>query len=637
MGLPPSLSTLTNKGETARAPRAPGLFAKFFGKFKFLSKSLRYILAFATAFLVSQINLDYIEAFFYDLRVKYRVAPEVSGDIIQVITDSKTVEQFRGVPGFDVHQLVLEKIKSKNPYAIVYVTDLTTIEGSDEQKKSFARTAAEFENLYQVTDELEMKGEQGKINLPAPLDTIKKASGPKTVDSKLFAKDGVTRRLFVSYQDQLMLHPILASHYNSEIKEASKIRGQIDVFDSKQIYIYFHPTGSFKTVRFEDIFNGTAADLNLENKIVLIGDDLGKSHNEYIYTPYLRTINTTTITEMHANMFETLIKNMSPLRTPKWFDFLMTLIISVLTVNVVLTLKPVRGIIILAGTAIGVWVLAYFSFFLFGLWISLAQIYLAIFLCYYFFIPYRLIIENRRSWEYYQKNRLLSQVEELKTNFISLMSHDLKTPIARIQGMTDIIAKDPMALSSNQREALDTIKVSSDDLLKFINSILNYARIESDGIELHWQNKDINELIKDVVKKNEFLAKLKHIQLITEFEPLFHVKLDPELIKQVFSNLIENAIKYSPENSKVLISTEEVDGKIIVQIADQGIGISSDELSNIFMKFFRSKEAKNSPIKGSGLGLYLAKYFVELHKGQIKVESSQGLGSTFTVELPVRN
>jgi len=112
--------------------------------------------------------------------------------------------------------------------------------------------------------------------------------------------------------------------------------------------------------------------------------------------------------------------------------------------------------------------------------------------------------------------------------------------------------------------------------------------------------------------------------------------VDPELIKQVFSNLVENAIKYSPENSKVLVSSEEVNGKIIVQVADQGIGIPQDELSNIFMKFFRSKNAKASPIKGSGLGLYLAKYFVELHHGVITAESAPHLGSTFTVELPIK-
>jgi hypothetical protein len=202
--------------------------------------------------------------------------------------------------------------------------------------------------------------------------------------------------------------------------------------------------------------------------------------------------------------------------------------------------------------------------------------------------------------------------------------------------MTEMISTDPTPLSSPQREGLDTIKQSAEDLLKFISTILNYAKIESQGLELHLQAKDINQLLKDVVKKHEFLAKLKHIQLITEFEPLFSIQIDPELVKQVFSNLVENAIKYSPENSKVLITSEEVDGKIVVQIADQGIGIPTDELPNIFMKFFRSKYAKTSPIKGSGLGLYLAKYFVELHQGSISVESAHGQGSTFTVELPIR-
>lgn len=84
-------------------------------------------------------------------------------------------------------------------------------------------------------------------------------------------------------------------------------------------------------------------------------------------------------------------------------------------------------------------------------------------------------------------------------------------------------------------------------------------------------------------------------------------------MRQVLSNLVENAIKYSAEETKVLVSTEERDGWVVVQVADQGPGIPTDELPNVFMKFFRSKNAKSSPIKGSGLGLYLAKYFTELH------------------------
>jgi signal transduction histidine kinase len=216
-----------------------------------------------------------------------------------------------------------------------------------------------------------------------------------------------------------------------------------------------------------------------------------------------------------------------------------------------------------------------------------------------------------------------------------MMSHDLKTPIARIQGMSDVILIDPAPLSSQQREAVDTIKQSSDDLLKFINAILNYGRIESEGVQLHLQSRDINQLLKDVIRKHEFLAKIKRIQIVSELEPLFPISVDPELMKQVLSNLIENAIKYSPEDTKILVSSEERDNKIVVQVADQGPGIPPEELSNIFMKFFRSKNTKSSPIKGSGLGLYLAKYFTELHNGAIFVESSIGNGSTFTVELPL--
>jgi signal transduction histidine kinase len=218
------------------------------------------------------------------------------------------------------------------------------------------------------------------------------------------------------------------------------------------------------------------------------------------------------------------------------------------------------------------------------------------------------------------------------------MSHDLKTPIARIQGMTEVILKDDVHLSSIQREAVDTIKGSSDDLLKFINSILQYGRIESQGVELHKQSKDINQILNDVIKKHEFLAKVKKIKITTELEPMFPVSVDVDLIKQVFSNLIENAIKYSTEESTVTVKSREEGDKVVIEVTDNGMGIPAEDLPNIFMKFYRSHNVKTSTIKGTGLGLYLAQYFAELHKGEISVVSNTdegGHGSTFTVKLPL--
>ena len=218
-----------------------------------------------------------------------------------------------------------------------------------------------------------------------------------------------------------------------------------------------------------------------------------------------------------------------------------------------------------------------------------------------------------------------------------MMSHDLKTPLARIIGMTEVIHKDTQQLSSNQRDALDTIQSSSDDLLKFINAILQYGQIETQGVELHKQSKDINKLLSEVIKKHEFLARVKKIKIIQELEPLFPVAVDPELIKQVFSNLLENAIKYSPDDSTVWVRSREDGDKLLVEFKDQGIGIPAVDLPNIFMKFFRTSNVKTSTIKGSGLGLYLAQYFVQLHKGQITVHSEPEQGSQFIVELFLNN
>ena len=217
-----------------------------------------------------------------------------------------------------------------------------------------------------------------------------------------------------------------------------------------------------------------------------------------------------------------------------------------------------------------------------------------------------------------------------------MMSHDLKTPIARIQGMTEVILKDDVTLSSTQREAVDTIRSSSNDLLKFINSILQYGRIESQGVELNRQSKDINQLLEDVIKKHEFLAKVKRIRIKTELEPMFPVPVDPDLIKQVLSNLIENAIKYSPEDSEVEVRSREEGDCVVVEVKDQGMGIPAEDLPNIFMKFYRSQNVKTSTIKGTGLGLYLAQYFAQLHNGQITVTSEAGQGTVFKVNLPIQ-
>ncbi len=616
-------------------------------KYQYLTKPALSLLI---AFGILQLKLDPIEFFLFDLRIRLKPQPTSSGQLELVEMDRDSVAVYKGVPTFAQHADVLQKIIAQKPLAVAYVTPLTRQDddeeirgrsesaptGTAEEIKTFLKLAESFPNFYQLTDSMILKGESNKLNLKPPFDKISVISAPQTKDLIQFAKDGVTRRIILNYQNEDLGHLQLANLARPDRPRGDVYHRSFEVFDTKQVWIDFARPGSLSTTKFEDITRVLVEPGKFTGKIVLVGDDFDKTIHAYVKTPYPKPPLMSYL-EAHGHILETLIRNSSPVRAPGWLNWLITSIVAIITVQAVFTMTPLRGLICLVGAAAAIFVVGFVAFWPFGVMISMAHALLTIFLTYYFFIPYRLIVESRRSWEYFQKHQLLSQVEALKTNFISMMSHDLKTPIARIQGMSDVIVKDANQLSLQQREAVDHIRQSSDDLLKFTNAVLNYAQIESSGVVLHRQSRDVNELLKEVVRKHEFLAKAKGIELITELEPLFSISVDPELITQVFSNLVENAIKYSPNGSKILISSEEKAGNVMVQVADQGIGIPSDELPNIFMKFFRSKDAKTSPIKGSGLGLYLAKYFVELHQGRIDVESSVGQGSTFIVELPVGN
>jgi signal transduction histidine kinase len=596
--------------------------------------SLRYVVAIAIAFAITKLDIQSLEAYLYDLRFQLRPNSVSSQKVEVVLTGKETTELFKRVPNISEHRVTLERILNDKPLAVVYITQIVNLAGTPEEKASFADLLSRHPQVIQGYPDFALKDEKRTLLAP-PFQNVMAYPAPFTRDRSVYAKDDVTRRVLLSYADQKTIHWLVASQINPEVIALQNIRGRFFDYEADQTFIDFVRRDELPKKTFLDVFNQSIPAGHFKDKVVVIGDDLWQESSAYVRTPYDRSVDALTLTEMHANMIDSLIRNSAPIKAARWFDLLINIVMALLTVNLVFLMRPLNGLFFLVGMLFSYSLVSYLAFWPFGFWLPMANPFLTVFLTYYFFIPYRLIVENRRSWEYYQKNKLLSEVEELKTNFIGMMSHDLKTPLARIQGMADVITQETTPLSPSQVEAVDSIRQSANDLVRFISTILNYAKIESEGVQLHLQPKDINQMIKEIVKKYEFLAKLRHIKLITELEPLFSINVDSELLNQAISNLVENAIKYSPDHSKVLISTEENNGSIQIQVADQGSGISQEDLKNIFTKFFRSKEAKTSTVKGSGLGLYLSKYFVELHKGSISVESSEGQGSTFTVELPV--
>jgi signal transduction histidine kinase len=593
---------------------------------------LKACLAAIAAGSLSYFKLESVESWLYDARVRLSPSTPTSPLFQLVLINEDTMKETQVIPRITDLKKTLQQILGADPRIVVVNFPPTDLEGTEAEKKDFAQTFKDEKRVQFTKDELRPDNDYEKSMLPAPFDVLQTSYAPKTYDRKSFAKDGVTRRLILSYQGRTMLQKEIAMQWNPTLLREDQLRGVFDFYGANQVYVDFRPAHTYPSMGFHEV--KTADPAKFADKIVILGFDSQRSFDDYIMTPHSRDATYMNLPEMQANIIDTLIQGTWPVRYSEILNLILTFFIALITIHGVLVLRPSQGLILLGGLMLGYTLWTWSLYAAFRWWWPLAHPLLAVFLCYYFFIPYRLIMENRRSWEYYQKNQLLKQVEELKTNFISMMSHDLKTPIARIQGMIDVILKDTSPLSHMQRDAVDMIKHSSDDLLKFINSILNYAKIESEGVILHKSSKDINQILEDVIRKHEFLAKLKKIQIKTQLEPLFPIPVDPNLIRQVFSNLIENAIKYSPDETSLQILSEEKEGFIWVHVKDHGPGIPEDELPHVFSKFFRSKNAKSSPIKGSGLGLYLAKYFTDLHGGEIIVESTYGQGTTFTIKLP---
>ncbi len=244
---------------------------------------------------------------------------------------------------------------------------------------------------------------------------------------------------------------------------------------------------------------------------------------------------------------------------------------------------------------------------------------------------------EKKNFQLEQESQTRKQLELLKTNFLSLISHDLKNPLAKIQSVVqrNLSTNEKRPVNEPLKADLHAIQKYSEELDHYIRSMLNIARVESQDIKLNLVPSDINQIVLSCLETLGPLAVDKNIEIKTKLDPLFLVEIDPILIKEALINIIENSIKYSPTQSKIEIITTESGDQVKILVTDQGFGISFDELKQVGQKFFRSSSVPES-IKGTGLGLFLVKYFVELHSGTIEVSSILNKGTSVTINLPNR-
>ena len=229
----------------------------------------------------------------------------------------------------------------------------------------------------------------------------------------------------------------------------------------------------------------------------------------------------------------------------------------------------------------------------------------------------------------------LKQINEYKASTMRQISHELRTPLQTILSAQYILSEQKLGrLNPEQLRLLGSMRGNIDKLIRFTNGFLDIAKIEAGKMEYEMVLADLLSIVASAVEDAQVLAEQRGIKIAVSASPIPYIMGDVEKLSLTFGNLISNAIKYSGKGGTIDITVTRHKGGARVSIADTGIGISSEDLSKIFARFYQASNASKAGVRGTGLGLALVKAFVEGHGGAVGVTSVLGSGSTFTVDLP---
>jgi len=236
------------------------------------------------------------------------------------------------------------------------------------------------------------------------------------------------------------------------------------------------------------------------------------------------------------------------------------------------------------------------------------------------------------------QNEELKTLDKMKSEFISVASHQLRTPLTANKWALEFLTENEKnKMTRSQRESLDEINQSNERLIKLVNELLNISRIDDGRLKVDPVPVDVAKLIKEQMKEFMPIARHKELKVIEKYEKLPLVKLDKDIITKAISNFLSNAIKYNRDGKRLWVSVKKYNRKeLIIKIQDEGIGIPESEQKNLFQKFYRASNAATSNTEGTGLGLYIAKKAIEQSGGTLWFESKENIGTTFYITIPFK-
>jgi two-component system phosphate regulon sensor histidine kinase PhoR len=228
----------------------------------------------------------------------------------------------------------------------------------------------------------------------------------------------------------------------------------------------------------------------------------------------------------------------------------------------------------------------------------------------------------------------LKKLEQMRKDFVANVSHELKTPITSIKGFAETLLDGAMKDEQALEHFLSIILKESERLQTLVQDLLDLSKIEQQGFQLHLETIDLTHLLHEIAVMFQRKAEEKGIDFHLHAAKSMYMKGDANRLKQIFINLITNALTYTPTGGKVEVMIEEQEEEILVHVKDTGIGIDEQEIPRIFERFYRVDKARSRNSGGTGLGLAIVKHLVEAHHGHITVKSTVGKGTTFTVHFP---
>ncbi|NTW13513.1 MAG: hypothetical protein HGA31_00590 [Candidatus Moranbacteria bacterium] len=250
------------------------------------------------------------------------------------------------------------------------------------------------------------------------------------------------------------------------------------------------------------------------------------------------------------------------------------------------------------------------------------------------FLVFLLLLHHLRFSRYAIRALELEEVDRMKDDFISMASHELKSPMTIIRGYVDLLGSE--CGPEERKDYIGKISMNADRLTLLVDDLLDVSRLEQGRLPMRMTETDLGGILKPLIVDYGIIAQEKGLKFLFEDAAFPAVYADPERVKQILVNLLSNAVKYTPKGT-VAVTVKERAGRVIVTVADTGLGISSEDLKNLFSKFYRVKSEQTEQITGTGLGLWISREIARKMEGDLEVESIKGVGSHFSLFLKRMN